>query len=125
MKKAILVLSVIFMVIVLTQSWLVGVGGAMFSDQMMAWGGLVGRLLALLLAAGAAFVLLNPFISFFIFLAGGLLGIIFGIYTGYHDMILWGGFSLLMGGGCIYARYREKEEGGFVHEEPVREVSHF
>ena len=125
MKKAILALSVIFMVIVLTQSWLVGVGGAMFSDQMLAWGGLVGRLLALLLAAGAAFVLPSPLISFSIYLLGGLLGIIFGIYTGYHDMILWGGLSLLLGGGSIYAWHLDKRASTIVHEEPVREVSHF
>jgi len=125
MKKAILALSIILMVIVLTQSWLVGVGGAMFSDQMLAWGGLVGRLLALLLAAGAAFVLPSPLISFSIYLLGGLLGIIFGIYTGYHDMILWGGLSLLMGGGSIYAWHLDKQGGVAVHEEPVREVSHF
>ena len=125
MKKEILALSIIFMIIVLTQSWLVGVGGTMFSDQMMAWGGLVGRLLALMLAAGAAFVLPSPFISFIIYLVGGLLGIIFGIYTGYHDMILWGVLSLLMGGGSYYAWHLDKTKGVPVHEEPVREVSHF
>ena len=54
---------------------LVGGGrGAMFSDQMLAWG-LVGRLLALLLAAGAAFVLLQPS-SPSPSTSGGLLGII-------------------------------------------------
>jgi len=123
MKKAVLILSIIFMVIVLVQSWLVGVGGTMFNDRMLAWGGLVGRLVALLFGAGAAFVLPRPLISTFIFLAGGLLGIGFGLYTGYYDMILWGGISLLLAGGSYYAW--SGEEKRTVPAEQVREISHF
>ena len=44
MRKAILILSIIFMIIVLAQSWLVGVGGTMFNDRLLAWGGFAGRL---------------------------------------------------------------------------------
>lgn len=123
MKKAILVLSIILMIIVLVQSWLVGVGGTMFNDRLLAWGGLVGRLAALLFGAGAVFVLSRPLISVFIYLAGGLLGIGFGLYTGYYDMILWGGLALLLAGGSYYAWSVEGKRS--VPEEPVREISHF
>lgn len=123
MRKAILILSIIFMIIVLAQSWLVGVGGTMFNDRLLAWGGFAGRLLALLLGAGAAFIIPRPLVSLFIYLAGGLMAIAFGIYTGYYDMILWGGLSLALGGGSYYAWAIEEKRA--VPEEPVREVSHF
>jgi hypothetical protein len=123
MKKAILVLSIILMIIVLVQSWLVGVGGTMFNDRLLAWGGLAGRLLALLFGAGAVFVLPRPLVSAVIYLAGALLGILFGLFTGYYDMILWGGLALLLAGGSYYAWSVEGKRS--VPEEPVREISHF
>lgn len=123
MRKAVLIISILLAIIVFVQSWLVGIGGSMFNDQLLSWGGLVGRLVALLLAAGAAFVLPRPLISVFIYLAGGLLGIIFGLYTGYYDMILWGGLSLALGGGSYYAW--SSEEQRVAPAEQIQEASRF
>ena len=125
MRKAVLILSIILMIIVFVQSWLVGIGGNMFDDQMLAWGGLVGRLVALLFAVGAAFVLPRPLISVFIYLAGGLLGIIFGIYTGYYAMILWGGLSLALGGGSYYAWSTGEQQAAPAPAEQIKEASRF
>ncbi|NLA10777.1 MAG: hypothetical protein GX883_01475 [Firmicutes bacterium] len=125
MKKAVLILSIILMIIVFVQSWLVGIGGSMFDDQMLAWGGLVGRIVALLFAVGAAFVLPRPLIAVFIYLAGGLLGIIFGIYTGYYDMILWGGLALALGGGSYYAWSIDEPKAVPAAAEQVKEASRF
>lgn len=123
MKKAILIISIILMVIVLVQSWLVGLGGTMFNDQVLSLGGLIGRLVALLFGAGAAFIMPKPLVSLYIYLGGGALAIIFGIYTGYYDMILWGGLSLALGGGSYYIWHLEEKTS--IPEETIREVSHF
>ncbi len=123
MRKAILILGLIFMLIVLVQSWLVGIGGTMFNDRLLSLGGVIGRLVGILFGAGAAFVLAKPLIAMFIFLAGGLLGVIFGLFTGYYDMILWGGISLVLGAGSYFAR--DTAEKMTVPEEKIREVSQF
>ncbi len=109
MKKAVLILSIILFIIVLFQSWLVGVGGAMFGDADLSRGGLIGRIVALLFGGGAAFILAKPIISLGIFIAGGLAGVIGGIVTGYYDLILWGVLALGLAVMSYFAG-REAEE---------------
>ena len=103
MKKVILVLGVVLTLMVLVQSWLIGLWGTMFNDPLLTWSGRGGFLGALLLLAGTAFLLPRPLISFFIYLSGGLFGLAFGLFTGYYDAIMWGIFSLSLGGGSYYA----------------------
>lgn len=125
MKKAALILGIILMVIVFVQSLLVGLGGTVFSDVALARGAFLARIVALLFGVGAAFALGRPLISTVIFAAGGLVGIIGGLVTGYHDLILWGALSLCLGVLSFFAM-READTGAAAGpDEPMRAASQF
>lgn len=124
MRKAALILGLILMVIVFVQAMLVGFGGTVFSDVALARGAFCGRIVALLFGVGAAFALSRPLISTIIFAAGGLLGIISGLVTGYYDLILWGVLSLGLG-VLSYFAMREPAEVAAEAEEPMRAAGHF
>ncbi len=125
MRKAALILGIILMVIVFVQSLLVGFGGTVFSDVALARGAFLGRVVALLFGVGAAFALGRPLISAAIFAAGGLVGIIGGLVTGYYDLVLWGALSIGLGVLSFFAM-REPDVGAAVGaDEPMRAASQF
>ena len=94
MRKAVLVLGLIFMVLVLVQSFFVGIGGEMFEDPSLSRGGAVGRLVAIMFGVGAAFILSKPYTSMVIFSVSGIVSIIVAYPTGYYDLFLWGTVAL-------------------------------
>ncbi len=96
MKKAVLILGIILFVVILLQSWAVGLIGVFLGAEDMAQGGLVGRIVALLFGGGAAFILAKPLVSLGIFTIGGLAGVLGGIVTGFYDLILWGAIALIL-----------------------------
>lgn len=125
MRKAVLILGIILMVIVFVQSLLVGFGGTVFSDAALARGAFLGRIVALLFGVGAAFALGKPGISAILFGAGGLVGIVGGLLTGYHDLILWGVLSIGLGALSFFAM-REPDVGAAARpDEPMRAASQF
>ncbi|MFY9446510.1 MAG: hypothetical protein WBK48_01950 [Dethiobacteria bacterium] len=98
MKKiVVLVLSIIFMVIVLIQAWMVTAGGAMFDDTALRWSGNLGKIVALLFGIGAAFVMARPMIAMGIYGLAALLALLTGIFTDFTDLILWGILAVALG----------------------------
>ncbi len=94
MRKAVLVLGLIFLVLVLVQSFFVGIGGEMFEDPSLSRGGAIGRLVAIMFGVGAAFILSKPYTSMIIFSVSGLISLIVAYPTGYYDLFLWGAVAL-------------------------------
>lgn len=94
MRKAVLVIGLVFLAIILVQSFFVGIGGELFEDPGLSRGGAVGRLVAIMFGVAAAFVLAKPFTSMIIFGIAGLLSIAVAFPTGYHDLFLWGFVAL-------------------------------
>lgn len=94
MRKAVLVLGLIFLVLVLVQSFFVGIGGEMFEDPSLSRGGAVGRLVAIMFGVGAAFILSKPYTSMVIFTISGIISLIVAYPTGYLDLLLWGVVAL-------------------------------
>ena len=109
MRKAVLILGLIFMVIILLQSFLVGMGGELFEDYSLARGGAAGRLVGLMYGIAAAFVLSKPFATFIIFILAALLAFALAIPTGYHDLIIWGITSIILGVLSFFG-WREVED---------------
>jgi hypothetical protein len=89
MRTAVLVLGLIFLAIILVQSYYVGVGGELFEDSALSRGGAVGRLVAIMFGVAAAFVLAKPFISIIIFSVAGVLSLAVAFPTAYYDLFLW------------------------------------
>lgn len=122
MRNAVLVLGLIFGVIVLAQSVIVGIGGLAFNDVALSYGGLMGRIVALFFGVGAAFVLVKAMVSLSIFGVGGLLGVGGGIYFGYSDLILWGVLSLVLAVLSYFAARAEIEERPTIPATPDEEI---
>ncbi|MFY9113624.1 MAG: hypothetical protein WAO23_00065 [Dethiobacteria bacterium] len=97
MRKAVLVLALIFLAIILVQAYFVGVGGETFEDLALSRGGAVGRLVALMFGVGAAFVLAKPFVSIVVFGIAALVSLIVAYPTGYYDLFLWGIIAIVLG----------------------------
>ncbi len=125
MRKAVLILSIILMVIVLFQAYMVGVGGQLFNDMTLAQGGLFGRIVAILFGLGAAFVLGKPKVSVVIFGLGGLTGVVSGIVTDFNDLILWGVFSLGLGVMSFFADREADRAPSSMPDEKIRAASEF
>lgn len=109
MRKAVLVLALIFLAIILVQAFLVGVGGETFEDLALSRGGAVGRLVALMFGVGAAFVLAKPFVSIIVFGLAALVSLVVAYPTGYYDLFLWGIIAVVLG-VLSYFGWREIEE---------------
>ena len=109
MRKAVLVLALIFLAIILVQAYLVGIGGETFEDLALSRGGAVGRLVALMFGVGAAFVLAKPFVSIVVFGLAALVSLVVAYPTGYYDLFLWGIIALILG-VLSYFGWREIED---------------
>ena len=96
MRKTTLILGLIFMIIVLLQSFLVGVGGELFEDFSLSRGGAVGRLVAIMFGIGAAFVLAKPVVSVIIYGLAAVLAMSMAVPTAFHDLFVWGIVSVIL-----------------------------
>jgi hypothetical protein len=90
------ILSLLFGLIALGQSFLVGIGGSIISDESMNQGGAVGLLVSLLLMAGGAFAFQVPKAAAFFTGAAGLFGLAVGATTTYTDMTVWGVVAIIL-----------------------------
>ncbi len=109
MRKATLIIGLIFMIIILVQSFVVGMGGELFEDFTLSQGGAIGRLVGILFGAGAAFVLSKPFASMIIYVVAALMALIAAFPTGYGDLFLWGIVAVVLAVLSFFSR-RELEE---------------
>jgi hypothetical protein len=96
MKIASGILSLLFGLIVMGQSFLVGIGGSIISDESMNQGGAVGLLVSLLLMVGGAFAFQVPKVALFFTGAASLFGLAAGATTVYSDMTAWGVVAIIL-----------------------------
>ncbi len=110
MRTAVLILGIMFFVLVLVQSFFVGIGGEMFEDPFLSRGGAIGRLVAIMFGVGAAFVLAKPHTAMIIFCVSGIISLIVAYPTGFYDLFLWGVVALALSVMSFFG-WREIDEG--------------
>lgn len=90
------ILSLLFGLFILLQSFVVGVGGAVFKEESASQGGSVGILVGFLLIIAGAFAFKLPKVAMFISGAAGVLGVLVGLTTTFKDMTVWGFVALAL-----------------------------
>lgn len=102
-----MIISLVLMLIVAVQSFVVMAGSSMLEDQATADAAAVGVLLALLFLIGGAFVLALPLVGLIVFSLAGLLGILAGSTSSFTDLTYWGVVALILA-AFSYLGMREK-----------------
>lgn len=92
MRIAVLIIALCLMLVVGLQSCVVTVSGGLASRDEVMDAGTIGILVALLFAAGGAFVMAFPKVSTAIFAFAALLALSFA--GEFEDLSVWGGIAL-------------------------------
>jgi len=112
MKIAVGVIGLMFMVLALVQSCVVGVGGSIFGEENLATAGTVGVLSGILFGVGGAFAFKLPKVSIGIFAVITLFTLVTGLTTEYKDMIFYGIVAIVLLVLSILAHKRTLRESG-------------
>lgn len=106
-RRAVLIIGLLFLVIIWIQSFLFGASGEIIDDHTFVWGGILGRFVAILFGLGAALVMVRPLFSVVILGSAGALAIVVAAFTGFSDLFLWGIMGAVL--ACI-SYFAEKEK---------------
>ena len=112
MRIAVGVIGLMFMVIALVQSCVVGVGGSIFEEENLATAGAVGVLSGILFGVGGAFAFKLPKVSIGIFAAVTLFALVTGLTTEYKDMIFYGIVAVILVILSVVAHKRMSRDSG-------------
>ena len=96
MRIAVGVIGLMFMVLALVQSCVVGVGGTIFEEENLAAAGAVGVVAGVFFGVGGAFAFKLPKVSIGIFATVTLLALVTGVITEYKDMIFYGIAAIIL-----------------------------
>jgi hypothetical protein len=103
MRIATLILALILVIPLTVQSCAITGLSAVAGMEKQSGGGAMGILVALLWVVGAAFALGKPTVSVVVFLLAGMFAFI-GASTGYGDLEIWGGVSVVFAALCLMGR---------------------
>lgn len=104
------ILSLVFGLFILLQSFIVGVGGAVLKEESASQGGSVGILVSFLLIIAGAFAFKLPRVAMFISGAAGILGVLAGLSTTFKDMTVWGVVALALTALNYFAARTQKKK---------------
>ena len=96
MRIAVGVIGLIFMVLALVQSCVVGIGGSISEQEGLATAGAAGLLSGVLFGVGGAFAFKLPKVSIGIFAVVTLLALITGLTSEYTDLIFYGIVAIIL-----------------------------
>lgn len=108
MRTATGIISIIIGLIISIQSFILFMGGAVFSDKDANSGGALGLFVALLLFIGGAFAFKLPKISLVFTLLASLFAFMTGSTTDFKDMTVWGIIALILTIMNLFAARRPK-----------------
>jgi hypothetical protein len=118
-RIATLILSLILILVVGTQSCVVSLGDAALGTKSAQQGGPIGLVMAFLFLVGGAFALAFPLVSLIAFFFAGVFGLAGGASTSFGDLTTWGLVSLIL---AVFSFFGWREKRKRRREEAARAV---
>ncbi|MFY9113944.1 MAG: hypothetical protein WAO23_01725 [Dethiobacteria bacterium] len=117
MKIASGIISLIIGCIIFLQSCTVGVGGAIFSDEISSQSGSVGMFVAFLLFVSGAFAFVLPKVAMVFSSIAAFFAIVNGATSDFSDMTVWGVIAIILSVVNFFAgRKPKKKDAGIAVE---------
>lgn len=98
MRVATLIIGLVLMLGVFTQSLIAAAGGGLTDDQELSNAAGWGVLVALGFLVGSATVIAKPRFAMWTFAVSGVIAIIAGATSAFRDLIIWGVAALILSG---------------------------
>jgi hypothetical protein len=120
MKIATGIISLIIGLIVFLQSCAVGIGGAIFADEVSSQSGSVGLFVAFLLWIAGAFAFALPKVAMVISAIAGIFALMNGATSDYADMTVWGVIAFILAILEFFAGRKPKKSTQTTPQQPTQ-----
>jgi len=120
MKIATGIISLIIGIIVFLQSCTVGLGGAIFADEVSSQSGSVGLFVAFLLFVAGAFAFALPKVAMIVSAIAGIFALLNGATSDFSDMTVWGILAFVLAIMEFFAGRKPKKSAQTTPQQPTQ-----